>query len=81
MTPVRSEGAGVRPVGEDHTAEAPPYPETEENIGAEEERGAPTGKRGWMPTLVGILVIAVAIALIGLMVFLHLNGTVGPGTH
>jgi len=28
-----------------------------------------------------ILVVAVAIALVGLMVFLHLTGALGPGVH
>jgi hypothetical protein len=40
-----------------------------------------TGKRRWPAMLVGILVILIAVALVGLMIFLHLNGTLGPGNH
>ena len=59
----------------------PRHSEPEEDGGARAERGAVTGKRRWLSRLVGIIVIAMAIALVGLMVFLHLNGTLGPGTH
>jgi hypothetical protein len=55
--------------------------EPEDDGGADAERGAGTGKRRWPSRLVGILVIAMAVVLVGLMVFLHLNGTLGPGTH
>jgi hypothetical protein len=34
-----------------------------------------------MPRWVFILGIIAAAALLGLMVFLHLNGTLGPGAH
>lgn len=57
-------------------ADPPPYPDTEEDAGEEAERGAATGKRGWL----GILVIAIAIALVVLIVVLHLTGTLGPGS-
>jgi hypothetical protein len=36
------------------------------------------GKKGWWMVVLGILI---AIALVGLIVFLHLSGTIGPGTH
>ncbi len=40
-------------------------------------RAAPRSRPRW----VVILVVAVAIALVGLMVFLHLTGALGPGVH
>lgn len=40
-----------------------------------------TDKRRWPAMLVGVLVIVIAAALVGLMIFLHLNGTLGPGNH
>ena len=49
------------------------------------EHGAPRGSdreaAGSRPRWVLVVGIAVALALLGLMVFLHLNGTIGPGVH
>ena len=39
--------------------------------------GAPSG----MPRWVVVVGIVLAIALLGLIVFLHLSGAIGPGTH
>jgi hypothetical protein len=66
---------------ESGSAEPPPHPDTDEDTGVGSGRGAATGRRRWVSTLVGILVIAIVAALLGLMIFLHLNGTLGPGTH
>jgi hypothetical protein len=44
-------------------------------------RGTRAGAAKPRPPWGLILAIAVIIALIGLMVFLHLTGTLGPGVH
>jgi hypothetical protein len=41
------------------------------------DQGAPSGTPGWV-VVVGIVL---AIALLGLIVFLHLSGAIGPGVH
>ncbi len=58
-------------------ADPPRSPETEDDGSRGPDRGAATRTRRW-PFVLGIIV---AIALLGLMVFLHLNGTLGPGAH
>jgi len=55
--------------------------EPEEDAGVETDREATGGARRRLPMLGGILVIAIAIALVALMVLLHLTGTLGPGVH
>ena len=55
--------------------------EPEEDAGAEADLGATGGTRRRLSMLGGILVIAIAIALVVLIVFLHLTGTLGPGGH
>ena len=60
---------------------SPHHSEPEEGGDLKAEDGAITGRRRWQSRLVGILVIAIALALVALMVFLHLDGTLGPGTH
>jgi hypothetical protein len=43
-----------------------------------EPRGRPDDRpRRWVAVAVGVI----AIAVLGLMVFLHLTGVLGPGTH
>jgi hypothetical protein len=39
--------------------------------------GTASGTPRWLV----ILVVIVAVALLGLLVFLHLTGTIGPGLH
>ncbi len=41
------------------------------------EQDASRGKRRWMV----VVAIGLAIALLGLVVFLHLSGAIGPGIH
>ena len=55
--------------------------EPEEDADAEADRGETGGTRRRLSMLGGILVIAIAIALVVLIVFLHLTGTLGPGGH
>jgi hypothetical protein len=43
----------------------------------EPNQDAPSGASRWVVAVAIIL----AIALLGLIVFLHLSGTIGPGTH
>jgi hypothetical protein len=52
-------------------------PETGDDARREPGRAAPRGGPHWAV----ILVVAAAVALVGLMVFLHLTGTLGPGVH
>jgi hypothetical protein len=58
-------------------ADSPRSPKTENDAGGGPDRGAARSTPRWL----FVLGIIVAIALLGLMVFLHLNGTLGPGTH
>jgi hypothetical protein len=58
-------------------ADRPSSPETEADTHRVPDGGAPTSRPRW----VLVLVVIVAIALVGLMVFLHLSGTFGPGLH
>ncbi|HZD71560.1 MAG TPA: hypothetical protein VFA45_22410 [Actinomycetes bacterium] len=44
-------------------------------------RGADAGAGGGTPRWLLILGAIVAVAVLGLMVFLHLTGTLGPGLH
>ncbi len=41
------------------------------------DQGAPSGTPRWAV----VVVIVFAIALLGLIVFLHLSGAIGPGVH
>jgi hypothetical protein len=52
-------------------------PETGDDARRGPGRAAPGSRPRWAV----ILVVAAAIALVGLMVFLHLTGTLGPGVH
>ncbi len=58
-------------------ADPPRSRETEEDTGRGPDPGVATGRPRWV-FVVGIII---AIALVGLMVFLHLTGTLGPGAH
>jgi hypothetical protein len=58
-------------------ADPPRPPETD----GEARRGAGGGAASGMPRWLVILVAIVAVALLGLMVLLHLTGTLGPGLH
>ncbi|HEV8274485.1 MAG TPA: hypothetical protein VGQ26_02150 [Streptosporangiaceae bacterium] len=58
-------------------ADPPRSPETED----EARRGADGGAASGTPRWLLILVAIVAVALLGLMVVLHLTGTLGPGRH
>jgi hypothetical protein len=58
-------------------ADPPRSPKTED----EARRGADGAAASSTPRWVLILVAIVAVALLGLMVLLHLTGTLGPGVH
>lgn len=58
-------------------ADLPRSPETEDDAGRGPHHGAARNTPRW----VFVLGIIIMIALLGLMVFLHLTGTLGPGTH
>jgi hypothetical protein len=53
------------------------YPEAEENGTSEDDRGAARGRRRW----VVVLGIALAVAVLGLLLFLHVAGGGGPRIH
>jgi hypothetical protein len=52
-------------------------PETGDNTGRGPDREATSGTPRWM-VIVGIVI---AVVLLGLIVFLHLSGAIGPGAH
>jgi hypothetical protein len=52
-------------------------PETDDHARRGPERGAASSPPRW----VFVLGIILAIALVGLVVFLHVTGTLGPGIH
>ena len=56
-------------------ADPPRSPDAED----EARRGAYGGAAGGTPRWLLIVVAIVAVAVLGLMVFLHLTGTLGPG--
>jgi hypothetical protein len=58
-------------------ADPPRSPETAAGAGPGPDRGTPGGSRRW----VIVLGIVIAVALLGLLVFLHVTGTIGPGLH
>ena len=58
-------------------ADPPRSPETEEDTGVGSDRGAASGTPRW----VFVLGIIIAIALVMMIVFLHLTGTLGAGVH
>jgi hypothetical protein len=54
-----------------------PYPDTDDDTGAEPDRGSAAGTPRWLSAL-GIVVVILAVLL---FVVLHLTGTVGSGAH
>jgi hypothetical protein len=52
-------------------------PETSDDARQDPDQGAARGTSRWV-VLVGIVIVA---ALLGLIVFLHLTGAIGPGVH
>ena len=58
---------------------ADPLPSRDETDRARRrpDQDAPSGAPRWVVALVTVL----AIALLGLIVFLHLSGAIGPGIH
>ena len=60
-----------------HMADPPRSPEADDQARRGADGGAATGTPRWLLILVAI----VAVAVLGLMVFLHLSGTLGPGLH
>ncbi len=58
-------------------ADPPRFPETEEDGGRGPDGGPATSPRRW----VFVLGLIIAIGLVGLMILLHLTGTLGPGAH
>jgi hypothetical protein len=58
-------------------SDAPHSPETGEDAGRGPDREATSGTPRWV-VIVGIVI---AVVLLGLIVFLHLSGAIGPGAH
>jgi hypothetical protein len=58
-------------------SEPPPSPETG-NDADHGPGGAPAGGPARWVVVIGI---AVAVAVLGLIIFLHLSGAIGPGIH
>ena len=56
-------------------------PSRSPETGDDARRGADRAAPGSRPRWAVILVVAAAIALLALMVFLHLTGALGPGVH
>jgi hypothetical protein len=52
----------------------PPYPETNDDTGAEPERGPAAGTPRWM----SVLGIAIVVLVVLMLFALHLSGGVGP---
>jgi hypothetical protein len=52
-------------------------PEAGDDARHDPDEGAPSGTSRWV-VLVGVVIVA---ALLGLIVFLHLTGAIGPGAH
>jgi hypothetical protein len=58
---------------------ADPLPSRDDTDGA--RRGPDQDARSGAPRWVVAVVIVLAIALLGLIVFLHVSGAIGPGLH
>jgi hypothetical protein len=58
-------------------ADPPRSPDPREDTGLGPNRGAAGGRPRWVVVL-GIIIVT---ALVALMVFLHLTGSLGPGLH
>jgi hypothetical protein len=58
-------------------ADPPRSPDPRDDTGLGSDRGAPGSRPRWVVVL-GIIIVT---ALVALMVFLHLTGSLGPGLH
>jgi len=58
-------------------SDPPPSPET----GNDADHGPVSAPAGGPPRWVVIIGIVAAVAILGLIIFLHLSGAIGPGTH
>jgi hypothetical protein len=61
----------------DSMADPPRFPESPDDVHRPPDTGIASGPRRWFV----VLWIVLVVALLGLMVFLHLTGAIGPGTH
>jgi hypothetical protein len=58
-------------------ADPPRSPDAGDDARERPDQGHPTGPSRW----VVVVIIGLAIVLLGLIVYLHLSGAIGPGVH